>query len=88
MTPEPKLKIEGIDNGYCRILYRYNGAQLFCLQEECEGVFEFYVCTDDEEPLGPHGVDRRKLPIPEGDSTIERNAREYLQRLHREGAQQ
>jgi hypothetical protein len=72
------MKLDGIDNGYCRVYYNDENRNLYCLQEEMKGCFYFYFCSRDGEPSHTVEVDLSALPIPEGDSYIEREATAYL----------
>jgi hypothetical protein len=52
------MKFHSTDIGYCRVYWKH-GRGLYCLQEEFQGVYEFYSCTPDGEPNYPVPLEGR-----------------------------
>lgn len=52
--------------GYCRVYYKGKSGKLYCVQEEAEGVYEFYACIDDEpcSAVKPNGCTFEAIPNP------------------------
>lgn len=42
-----RLKMVGAEPGYCRVYYRSARGYLYCRQEEYQGIFRWYTCTED-----------------------------------------
>lgn len=90
--PDPKLdlKYEWSDNGYCRVMYSITNSKgqkfLYCLQNESSTglAFVLYRCTIDyEEPEYSLNIKEniRTIDVPEGDSDIDKELREFLTEL-------
>lgn len=64
--PPIEMAYSHTDPGFCRVFYTCKG-RLFCVQEEMRGVYEFYHCSRDEEPIAPIKLDRlvcERIPDP------------------------
>lgn len=78
------LKIEYIDNGFCRIVYSIRNEQdqkiFYCLQDEGkhDGI-KMYRCTKEHEPshvAKPNSV--ISIEIPKGQTDLEKGIFEYI----------
>jgi hypothetical protein len=75
------LKLNYVDEGYCRIVYKSESGCSYCLQEERDNYFEFYRTTggDWDEPSYP--VDFKHVltiePAPE-DSPMGKRANQWV----------
>ncbi len=76
------MKIHTIDNGFCRINYKWRAESgewyYFCLQDEGNGQVIAYSSTSEEEPCSPIKTEKVDFEIPTGNSTIEIIIREWL----------
>lgn len=72
-----KLFFAYTEPGYCRVYYKTKSGRLFCVQEEMKGVYEFYICSDDEpfSPVNPAGCIFEAIPEP---SEYDKGFMQYL----------
>ncbi len=86
MTNESPWYVAEIDNGYCRVVYQSRtSAARICFQLESVGNIPYFVpyeLTDWDEPLAALQVkDINRFPLPDGDSSIERDYRIWREAL-------
>ena len=72
-----EMKFHSTDVGYCRVYWKH-GLQLYCIQEEYTGVYDFLICSSDGEPCTPVPLGAKVFePIPDP-TEYEAGFNEYL----------
>ena len=82
---EPLLKIDHIDNGFCRVNYtaknKANQKVFYCIQEGMDDLFIAYRSTTEWEPMNEVALDPEKWEVPKGNTHIEVGVRKFLNGL-------